>query len=42
MAVNEYPGKMDHYRSCLEIIAKSGGDERQGLRRYLQTGSKGE
>jgi ubiquitin carboxyl-terminal hydrolase 25/28 len=42
MAVNDYPGKADHYRSCLEIIAKAGGDERQSLRRYLETGSKGE
>lgn len=40
MAINEYPGKLDHYRSCLEIIAKAGGDERQGLKRYLETGSK--
>jgi ubiquitin carboxyl-terminal hydrolase 25/28 len=40
MAVSEYPGKMDHYRSCLEVIAKAGGDERAGLKRYLDTGSK--
>jgi ubiquitin carboxyl-terminal hydrolase 25/28 len=40
MAVSEYPGKMEHYRSCLEVIAKAGGDERAGLKRYLDTGSK--
>ena len=41
MAVIDYPGKAEHYRSCLEIIANS-GEARQGLRRYLETGSKGQ
>lgn len=41
MAVNDYPGKAEHYRSCLEIIANS-GEARQGLKRYLETGSKGQ
>lgn len=41
MAVNDYPGKAEHYRSCLEIIANS-GEARQGLKRYLETGSRGQ
>jgi ubiquitin carboxyl-terminal hydrolase 25/28 len=41
MAVSEYPGKTEHYRSCLEVIAFRPGYERLGLQRYLATGSAG-
>ncbi|KIR77297.1 ubiquitin carboxyl-terminal hydrolase 25/28 [Cryptococcus gattii E566] len=41
MAVNEYPGKADHYRMCLSVIADAPGEERPGLKQFLQTGSRG-
>lgn len=40
--MNEYPGKAEHYRSCLEIIAKEADGDRSTLTRYLDTGSKGQ
>ncbi|WVW83772.1 hypothetical protein I302_105793 [Kwoniella bestiolae CBS 10118] len=40
MAVNEYPGKADHYRNCLSIIADAPGRERPGIKTFLQTGSR--
>lgn len=40
--VNEYPGRAEHYKSCLEIIAKQDDVDRSALRRYLETGSQGE
>ncbi|WWC89454.1 uncharacterized protein L201_004378 [Kwoniella dendrophila CBS 6074] len=40
MAVNEYPGKADHYRNCLTIIAEAPGQERPGIKSFLQTGSR--
>ncbi|OCF60484.1 hypothetical protein L486_00117 [Kwoniella mangroviensis CBS 10435] len=40
MAVNEYPGKADHYRKCLSIIADAPGQERPGIKTFLQTGSR--
>ena len=39
--VNDYPGRAEHYRSCLEIIAKQDDVDRSGLKRYLETGSQG-
>nr|KIR50274.1 ubiquitin carboxyl-terminal hydrolase 25/28 [Cryptococcus bacillisporus CA1280] len=41
MAVNEYPRKADHYRMCLSVIADAPGEERPGLKQFLQTGSRG-
>lgn len=41
MAVNEYPGKAEHYRTCLEVIAFRPGFERTGLQLYLSSGSTG-
>ncbi|ODO08058.1 hypothetical protein I350_03641 [Cryptococcus amylolentus CBS 6273] len=40
MAVNEYPGKADHYRICLSVIADAPGEERPGLKTFLQTGNR--
>ncbi|WWC70309.1 uncharacterized protein I206_104259 [Kwoniella pini CBS 10737] len=40
MAVNEFPGKAEHYRNCLSIIAEAPGRERPGIRTFLQTGSR--
>ncbi|WVQ72603.1 hypothetical protein IAR50_002161 [Cryptococcus sp. DSM 104548] len=40
MAVNEYPGKADHYRMCLSVIADAPGEERPGLKSFLQTGNR--
>ncbi|KAK8864283.1 hypothetical protein IAR55_001529 [Kwoniella newhampshirensis] len=40
MAVNEYPGKADHYKLCLSIIADAPGEQRPGLQTFLQTGSR--
>lgn len=41
MAVNEYPGKVEHYRMCLSIIANAPGEERPGIKTFLETGNKG-
>jgi hypothetical protein len=41
MAVNEYPGKADHYRMCLQIIADAPGEERPAIKTFLETGKKG-
>jgi len=41
MAVGEFPGKIEHYRMCLDIIANANGEERPALKTYLETGSKG-
>ncbi|ORY34116.1 hypothetical protein BCR39DRAFT_518545 [Naematelia encephala] len=40
MAVAEFPGKADHYRTCLQVIADAPGAERPGLKTFLQTGSR--
>ncbi|WVF71581.1 hypothetical protein IAT40_006389 [Kwoniella sp. CBS 6097] len=40
MAVSEYPGKADHYRSCLSIIANAPNQERPGIKTFLETGSR--
>ncbi|EIW70776.1 hypothetical protein TREMEDRAFT_68214 [Tremella mesenterica DSM 1558] len=40
MAVAEFPGKADHYRKCLEVIASAPGEERPSIRTFLETGSK--
>jgi hypothetical protein len=40
LQVADFPGKTDHYRMCLDIIANSPGEERPGLRAYL-SGNKG-
>ena len=40
--VSEYPGKTDHYRMCLGIIANASGEERHGIKTYLDTGTKGQ
>ncbi|WVQ82427.1 hypothetical protein IAT38_004555 [Cryptococcus sp. DSM 104549] len=40
MAVNEYPGKADHYRKCLATIADAPGQERPGLQSFLRTGTR--
>ncbi|WWC61766.1 uncharacterized protein I303_104351 [Kwoniella dejecticola CBS 10117] len=40
MAVNEYPGKAEHYKNCLSIIADAPGRERPGVKTFLQTGSR--
>ncbi|OCF36740.1 hypothetical protein I316_01336 [Kwoniella heveanensis BCC8398] len=40
MAVSEYPGKADHYRNCLSIIANAPGQERPGIKTFLETGSR--
>ena len=39
--VNEYPGKTDHYRKCLEVIADAQGNERPGIKQFLGTGTVG-
>ncbi|WRT66247.1 uncharacterized protein IL334_003200 [Kwoniella shivajii] len=40
MAVNEYPGKADHYKNCLSVIADAPGKERPGIKSFLETGSR--
>ena len=40
--VSEYPGKTEHYRMCLNIIANAEGEERPGIKTYLETGSRRE
>jgi ubiquitin carboxyl-terminal hydrolase 25/28 len=35
MAVNDYPGKTDHYRLCLTLIADAEGEERPGIKKFL-------
>lgn len=42
LQVNEYPGKTDHYRKCLEIIADAPDAERPGIKQFLGTGTLGE
>lgn len=42
MKVNEYPGKIDHYRLCLKIIAEAAGAERPAIKSFLETGTLGE
>ena len=36
--MNEFPSKTAHYRECLDIIANAPGQERPGIKRYLETG----
>lgn len=40
--VADFPGKADHYKMCLGIIAGAQGEERPGLQSFVQTGSRGE
>ncbi|KAK4683835.1 hypothetical protein P7C73_g6382, partial [Tremellales sp. Uapishka_1] len=42
MAVEDYPGKKDHYRMCLDIIANDPQNERRAIKTFLETGTKGE
>jgi ubiquitin carboxyl-terminal hydrolase 25/28 len=39
--VADFPGKADHYKMCLGIIASAQGEERPGLQNFIQTGSRG-
>lgn len=38
--VGEYPGKTEHYRMCLDIIANAQGEERPGIKSFIETGSR--
>nr|ODN88380.1 hypothetical protein L203_02993 [Cryptococcus depauperatus CBS 7841] len=40
MAINEYPGKADHYRMCLSVIANAPGEERPSIKHFLVTGTR--
>lgn len=37
----EYPGKTEHYRTCLSVIADAPGYERPGIKQFLETGTLG-
>jgi hypothetical protein len=39
--IADYPGKKDHYRKCLSIIAAAPGEERPGIQTFLDTGAMG-
>ena len=38
LAVSDFPGKTDHYRNCLAIIADAPGEERPAIKSFLETG----
>ncbi len=40
--VADYPGKTEHYKMCMDIIANAPGRERPSIKRFLETGSRGE
>ena len=41
LAVADFPGKMEHYRNCLRLIANAPGAERPGIQTFLETGKQG-
>ncbi|ORX36800.1 hypothetical protein BD324DRAFT_627205 [Kockovaella imperatae] len=38
LAISDFPGKTNHYRNCLEIIASAPGEERPAIKMFLETG----
>ena len=41
LAVADFPGKLEHYRKCLDLIANAPGAERPRIGLFLETGKQG-